>query len=192
VTLIRLPAAPWPPMGHGLHLDQASELAQRIITRAAYDAHVREEPFGSNRSAYLDALCDRFKIPRASFWCGVVAGAWWIDNDCQVPKDFPDCDRWLPYLVPAASIPRKLRVGAAILYGVRGVGGVDPDYTLMKARGWNAWHIGLVADWTTDPPITVEGNRGYAGNPNTNNGVAVDMAPSFRADILGIVLPHAA
>lgn len=190
MTLIRLPAAPWPPMGHGLNLERAGELAQRIITRAAYDAHVREEPLGSNRSPYLDALCDRFRIPRGSYWCALIAGAWWVDCGYQVPKLFPDCDRWLPYLVPAESVPRERRAGAAILYGVRGSGGIDPDFTVMKARGWDARHIGLVADWTTDPPITAEGNRGYS--KTTNNGVAVDFGPPNRSDILGLVLPRAA
>ena len=191
MTLVTLPARPWPLMGHGLHLSQATELGQRIITRAAYDAHVREEPLGSNRSPYLDQLCDRFGIPRGSYWCGVIFGAWWIDCECRVPRDFADCDRWLPYLVPASAVPRKERTGAAILYGTRGTGPIDPDYTVMKASGWNAVHIGAVADWTTDPPITAEGNRGYAGS-KSNNGVAVDFAPSYRNDVLGLVLPQAA
>jgi hypothetical protein len=192
MTLVKLPASPWPAIGHGLNLEKATELGQRIIMRAAYDAHVREQPLGSNRSPYLDSLCDRFRIPRGSYWCGLVFGAWWIDCECQVPRDFPDCDRWLPYLVSVESVPRAQRAGAAILYGKPGVGPLDPDYRVMKKRGWDAWHIGAVADWLTDPPITCEGNRGYGPASGTNNGVAVDFAPSYRKDILGLVLPRAA
>lgn len=189
MTLRAHAPAPWPPLGHGLHLDQATERGRQIIRRAAHDAHLREEPLGSNRAPYLDALCTRFGIPLGSYWCALWAGAVLIDCGCLVPGAFADCDRWLPYLVPVTAVSPGDRTGAAILYGTRGTGPVDPDYQVMKATGWNAVHLGLVADGTTTPMITVEGNRGYAGSP-TNNGVAVDFAPTYRPDVLGLVLPR--
>jgi len=37
--------------------------------------------------------------------------------------------------------------------------------------------------------LTIEGNRAYAGT-TSNNGVAVDIGPMMRKDILGYVSPE--
>jgi len=53
----------------------------------------------------------------------------------------------------------------------------------------DAHHIGLRV--RLDPMIlTIEGNRGFAGT--TNNGVAVDLGPLNRKDVLGYFLLRSA
>ena len=53
----------------------------------------------------------------------------------------------------------------------------------------DAHHIGVVV--RLDPMVlTIEGNRGFAGS--TNNGVAVDIGPMLRRDVLGYFHPRSA
>jgi hypothetical protein len=92
-----------------------------------------------------------------------------------VPRGYPLTDTWLPWVIDEPA------VGAAILYGLRKKGPVRPDM--------DAHHIGIVV--RLEPVLlTIEGNRGYAGV--TNDGVAVDIGPVVRNDILGYFHPVAA
>ena len=135
---------------------------------------ILEQPLGSNRSPYLDSLCEWAGSPVGSYWCAIWAGRVWADAGAKIPLGFPSCDAWLPFSTALESVPQELRVGACVLYGV----------------GTDARHIGIIARVASGLTLTIEGNRGYAGS-GTNNGVAVDLAPLTRKDVLGIVLPEA-
>ncbi len=174
-TLVARPALPWPALLDELPATLAP-LRRHIIERACRDVLMVENPLGSNRGRRLDTYLRRAHVPESlivagkGWWCGAAVGTWFIDGGAKVPADFASCDAWLPFLEPAGYAPEP---GDAILYGVRG----------------DAHHIGLVV-LTVPLLLTCEGNRAYAGT--TNNGIAVDIAPPMRRDILGYIRPVAA
>ncbi len=171
MPLIAMPAEPWPrEAGWLVPGENCTELGYRIVLRALKDVGIVESPLGSNRGVRIDRLTRRAGLEPPQWWCAIWAGAVFADAGAKVPGGYALTDTWLPYLT------RTPAIGAAILYGVRRKGPVRPDM--------DAHHIGIVV--RLDPlMLTVEGNRGYAGA--TNNGVAVDIGPVVRRDILGYV-----
>lgn len=169
------PTGPEPRHAGWLAAHNSTELQRRIVERAMRDDGIREKPLGSNRGVRIDRYTKAAGLPvpkdkrtgEGWWWCAIWVGAVFRDCGCMVPLDYPSCDAWLPHLVKEA-VP-----GAGILYGKPG----------------DAVHIGIVADVPdAGPMLTIEGNRGYSGV--TNNGVAVDLAPCNRKDILGYFHPR--
>lgn len=138
-----------------------------VVLRALKDVGILEVPLKSNRGTRIDAMAKRAGSPLGSWWCAIWAGAVMADAGSLVPTVYAACDSWLPFCT------KKLEVGSAVLYGVHG----------------DAHHIGIVVR-TTPMVLTIEGNRGYAGT--TNNGVAVDIGPMLRTDVLGYYAPRVA
>lgn len=176
MTLLSLPAERWPrDAGWLVPGENCTELGLRIVLRAMRDLGIVETPLGSNRGTRIDAMTARAGLKPPQWWCAIWAGAVFADAGAKVPKGYPLTDCWLPYVT---GIPTP---GAAVLYGLRKKGPVRADM--------DAHHIGIVA--RLEPLLlTIEGNRGYAGT--TNDGVAVDIGPVLRKDILGYVHPVAA
>lgn len=149
-------------------------LGYAVVIRALKDVGILEVPLKSNRGVRIDAMTKRagLALPKdptkpGYWWCAIWAGAVMADAGSLIPVDYPATDKWLPYCTA------KREIGSAVLYGVRG----------------DAHHIGIIV--RTEPMVlTIEGNRGYAGT--TNNGVAVDIGPMLRTDILGYYAPRAA
>jgi hypothetical protein len=147
-------------------------LEHRAALRAFLDVGTLEVPLGSNRGIRIDNYARRGGLPVVKdpttkegwWWCGLAMGAWLADAGSQVPQDYADCDAWVPFLVAE---PRTV---CAVVYGTR-KGGVA-----------SAHHIGLRVR-AAPMVLTIEGNRGFAGT--TNNGVAVDIGPMVRTDVLG-------
>lgn len=206
MTLITKPAPPSTVLGDWMDAPEFHPLQRTIVRQALEDSNKHEEPLGSNRSAYIDALTIWAGSPLGSYWCAIWAGAVFSAAGCRVPKLFPACDYWLPYMVDTKSLPADERIGCAVLYGKRGTLGLSPAVAqdmitgrgldgaiaAIKATGWDAQHIGIVTNWIRDPydlVLTTEGNRGYKGLPvgTPNNGIAIDTAPLDRKDVLGLV-----
>ena len=149
-------------------------LGYAVVLRALKDVGILEVPLASNRGIRIDAMTKRagLTVPNnpktpGFWWCAIWAGAVMADAGSLIPVDYPATDKWLPYCT------NKREIGSAVLYGVHG----------------DAHHIGIVV--RTDPMVlTIEGNRGFAGT--TNNGVAVDIGPMLRTDILGYYAPRTA
>lgn len=149
-------------------------LGYAVVLRALKDVGILEVPLGSNRGTRIDAMTKRAGLsvsnnPKSPgyWWCAIWAGAVMADAGSLIPEGYPACDSWLPYCT------QKPEIGSAILYGVRN----------------DAHHIGIVV--RLEPMVlTIEGNRGFAGS--TNNGVAVDIGPRLRTDILGYYAPRTA
>lgn len=148
-----------------------------ILERSRLDVAIFET--SANRGDRIDTYLRRAHVPEDiieaghGYWCGAWTGCMLIDAGAQTPRDFGDCDAWLPYLLPCGwrDLPGRAQPGDVVLYGVPG----------------NGQHIGLV--WRVSPMvITLEGNRGVAGD-NTNNGVCVGLGPVTRRDVLGILRP---
>lgn len=176
MALVRMAAEPWPrTAGWLVPGDNCTELQHKIVLRALQDVGITEVPLGSNRGTRIDRYTKRAGSPLASWWCAIWAGAVFIDCGALVPRGYAATDNWLPHLTNTPAI------GAAVLYGLRKKGPVRADM--------DAHHIGIIA--RLDPLVlTIEGNRAYAGT--SNNGVAVDIGPPNRKDILGYVHPQEA
>lgn len=152
--------------------DATSGARAAVIRRALAYCGVQETPRGSNRGEHIDRWLRWAGVPEAlilkgqGWWCAAFVGGVLRESGLAVPLDYASCDAWLPWMTKPKSAGPAL--GDIVLYGVPG----------------DARHIGLVV--TVDPdPLTVEGNRAFGGM--SNNGVAVDIGPLARPDILGYV-----
>lgn len=194
MTLITKPAPPSTVLGDWMDAPHFTDVQRRIVRQALEDSNKHESPLGSNRSPYIDALTLWAGSPLGSYWCAIWTGAVFAAAGCKVPKLFPSCDRWLPYLVDPKTLAAHERIGCAILYGKRGTLAIAAGVPLtdLEASGWDAQHIGIITNWLRDPydlVLTTEGNRGYQGLPigTPNNGIAIDTAPLTRKDVLGLI-----
>lgn len=148
-----------------------TQLQYAVVLRALKDVGILEVPLASNRGVRIDSYLRRAGVPESlitsgkGWWCAAAAGAWLLDCGVPVPADYAATAAWLPY------IGDEPCPGAIVLYGVNGV----------------PHHIGVLAR-QKPMVLTIEGNRGYAGT--TNNGVACDIGPMLRKDILGYVRPE--
>lgn len=162
--------------GGWLTSENSTDLGRAIIRRALDDVGIVESPVGSNRGPRIDEYLRRANVPESlirawkGWWCAAAVGAWWADCGASVPRDYASCDAWLPFLMTDGKRAQP-QPGDAILYGLRD----------------NAHHIGVVAR-VIPMMLTIEGNRAFAGT--TNNGVAVDIHPPQRKDILGYIRPQ--
>jgi hypothetical protein len=193
VPLIRVAAVAAPrKYGWLVPGDNCTALAYKLLLRADLDLGILEVPNGSNRGTRIDAMARRAGFPppadpRAAgpYWCAIAAGCWAADVGLLVPKGFALTDNWLPYVRPGKwdAVPQA---GDFVLYGLRRPGPV--------VNWGDSHHIGLMARLPEhsagqDLTLTIEGNRAYAGTAS-NNGVAVDLGPMMRKDILGYVAPE--
>lgn len=189
MPLVKIPAHPAPrSLGWLVPGYNCTQLGYDILQRAMLDVGILEVPNGSNRGKRLDGYAKRAGFPPPAdpkkagpYWCAIWAGCVLADCGCLVPANFAGTDYWLPYLVKDG----KPEPGDCVLYGVRKAGPV--------VQWGDAHHIGIMAR-IAEPSLgqmlhlTIEGNRSYAGTAS-NNGVAVDIGPMMRQDILGYFRP---
>jgi hypothetical protein len=146
-------------------------LQYAVALRANKDVGILEVPLGSNRGTRIDRYLRRANVPESliqagkGWWCASQTGAVLLDCGVPVPADYGSCDTWIPFL------EQKPAPVCVVLYGVKG----------------DAHHIGIIVR-LSPMVLTIEGNRSYAGT--TNNGVACDMGPMQRKDILGYISPE--
>lgn len=192
--------------------DNCTEVGYDLVTRGSLDDGIWEDPWGSNMGGRINRMTKRTGYVPPQYWCAIWLACVYADRGCYVPKYPGAVDWWLPYSVPitleklkeitlrgglaASNLP-----GAALIYGKRGTVPLQaqdgkayhPDY--LKKMGWDGVHIGMItrAEVNSGAPggvaiMTREANRGYA--IVTNNGVAVDQAPTARHDVIAIHYPH--
>lgn len=159
--------------------ENCTQLGFEIATRALKDVGILEVPQASNRGIRIDRMAKAAGIPLGSWWCALWAGRVLIDCGCLVPEEYPATDAWLPYVIRGGDP----HVGDVVLYGLKQRGPV--------VEWGNAHHCGIIVR-VPEPgqplTLTIEGNRAYAGT-TSNNGLAVDMGPMLRTDILGYFRP---
>lgn len=193
MPLITIPAAT-PPRKFGWLVpgENCTQLAYDLLMRADRDIGILEVPNGSNRGTRIDAMALRAGYPppkdqkkAGPYWCAIAAGCWAADVGLKVPANFAGTDYWLPYVKEGRSAARP-EPGDFVIYGLRRKGPV--------VEWGDAHHIGIIAR-VAEPAIgqmvhlTIEGNRSLAGTAS-NNGIAVDIGPMTRRDILGYVSPE--
>lgn len=164
-----LPPAPFPVLAPWIPANDTSARARVVRRAVAYCGVVESAP---NRGDPIDRWLRWANVPEAMIlagqgnWCAAFAGGVLREEGLQVPVDYASCDAWLPFVV-AGVRPRN---GDLVLYGT-------PS---------DAKHIGIVtSDQQGDAPLTVEGNRTWGGAGN--NGVAVDIGPLTRRDVIGYI-----
>lgn len=184
MTMRAFPRDPWPSPFAWLP-STTEQLRRTILERTRFDLGILETPLASNRGPEIDRYLRRAHVPEElilagkGWWCAAWAGCMWIDAGARVPADFGRCDAWLPYLEPctAKELPARMLPGDVVLLGLVKNGVPDAHHIAIGVRA-----APLV--------LTIEGNRGFAGT--TNNGIAVDIGPLTRTDVLGLVRPVAA
>lgn len=181
-------AQPWPrELGWLVPGENCTDLGYKICQRALRDVGILEVPNGSNRGGRIDAMTIRAGLKPPVWWCAVEAGTVFADCNCVVPRGYPLTDSWLPFVREGRwnAVPQP---GDAVIYGLRRRGPI--------VEWGDAHHIGIVVRVPEKArgqliTLTIEGNRGLAGTA-TNNGIAVEIGPMVRGDILGYFAPRLA
>lgn len=193
MALHRIPALAAPrKFGWLVPGENCTATAYNLLLRADRDIGTLEIPNGSNRGTRIDQFMLRggFTVPRnpkteGVYWCALAVGAWCADVGLLVPVNYGGTDYWLPY-VREGRDKATPQPGDIVIYGLKRNGPV--------VNWGDAHHIGLMAR-IAEPQIgqfvhlTIEGNRSLAGTAS-NNGIAVDIGPMTRRDILGYVDPE--
>lgn len=164
--------------------ENCTALGYAVCERALKDVGILEVPLGSNRGERIDRYAKAAGSPLASWWCAIAAGRWLIDVGSLVPDGYAATNAWLPF-IRRRDQGAKPEVGDVVIYGT---------YDKGPVVSWGyAHHAGVIVRVPTkgqDLTLTIEGNRAFAGS--TNNGVAVDLGPMLRTDILGYYSPRVA
>lgn len=109
---------------------------------------------GTNRSAYVDYVNQRFGSPLGSFWCANCVAGWWKDAGAQLPPIPGLCESWRQWAFRTNRFRDTPHPGYAVLYG-------DAKH---------ASHIGIVARLVLD--LTARhGRRVVVIEGNTSLGV---------------------
>jgi hypothetical protein len=157
-----------------------SDLAVRIIRRAQQDIPIVENPPSSNRSPEIDALCKRYGVPLASYWCGLWASAVWEDSGAEIPP-IDNAKGWHPAIVQTwyewaletFRFTSHPALGSAALYRHPG-----------EKR---ASHIGACVVATSPVLLDLEGNTSLSGY--SRNGELTGLKPVDLERLLGYVSP---
>lgn len=152
-------------------------LCTAIVSRAQRDIPILENPLYSNLSPEINALCDRFGVPRGSYWCALWAAAVWQDAGAPIPPTEGDshpakADSWRLWALKTGRFSTKPSVGAAVLYGT-------PEH---------ADHIGVCVVSLFPLLLDFEGNTSF-GAFNRNGEIAtVKLVDEAR--VIGYITPE--
>ena len=154
-------------------------LAAGICRGAQLRVPIIEDPLGSNRCPELDQLCDRWQIPRASYWCAALAADIWKDAGADVPPIAGDshparCESWRRWALETDRFSPTPAVGYAVLYGQ---GGKEP-----------AEHMGIAIAAVKPILLDWEGNTSLAGFGR--NGIIAIVKPVDTSRVIGYVSPR--
>jgi hypothetical protein len=91
------------------------ELQIRIVERAHDDIgegeNIGPDGKGTNRSAYVDRVNQRFGSPLGSYWCANAVAGWWSDAGAQLPPNPGICESWRVVGVPDEPLPGSAAAG---------------------------------------------------------------------------------
>ncbi len=154
-------------------------LAAAIIHRAQQDIPILETPLGSNRSPEIDAMCQRWGVPLASYWCALWAASVWADAGADVPPTHGDshparAESWRQWAIATGRFSSTPILGAATLYGPGGRGPAD--------------HIGACVVSIVPLLLDFEGNTTGAGF--SREGEMTAMKPVDTDRLIGYVSPN--
>jgi hypothetical protein len=152
-----------------------------IIRRAQQDIPILENPIGSNRSPEIDAMCKRFGVPLASYWCALWASNVWKDAGAEIPpvdngKAWHPAiaETWHQWALHTGRFAARPQLGYAPLYGTRGVG--------------PAHHIGCCVVSIAPILMDLEGNTSEAGFSREGELTGLKRVDTDR--LIGYVAPY--
>lgn len=131
-------------------------ICEAIVRRAQRDIPILENPIGSNRSPEIDAMCKRFGVPLASYWCALWTADVWKDAGAEIPPVSNSkgwhpaiAETWRQWAFETQRFTSRPQLGYAVLYGTKG--------------GKPAHHIGCCIVSTAPILMDFEGNTSEAG-----------------------------
>jgi len=159
------------------------DLAQAIIRRAQQDIPILENPPLSNRSPEIDAMCKRWGVPLASYWCALWTATVWADCGAAVPPvdnargwHPAIAETWRQWALRENLFTGEPTLGCAVLYGNNGH---EP-----------AEHIGVCLASIVPIKMDFEGNTSGAGF--SRNGELATLKTVDLTRVIGYVTPRAA
>lgn len=162
--------------------DDLPPLNAEIIRRAQLDVPIVENPPSSNSSPEIDAMCDRWAVPRRSYWCALWAASIWADAGAMVPPiddhrgwHPAKAETWRQWALMEGLFSHEPIHGAAVLYGSLGH---EP-----------AHHIGVAIACVTPMLLAFEGNTSLAGY--SRNGELATLKRVAADLVIGYVHPRA-
>jgi hypothetical protein len=167
-------AAPLPLLATWLPATTDAAVAA-IVRHALSRVGVCEAPLGSNRGPEVDAWNREGGADLAAFWCASFAAAMWRYAGFPTAgkgKD-PNCDALMGWAKATGRWSALPALGALTFYG--------PKPT-------DATHVAIIV--RTSPAILVVGGNERFGAIASRNGVAVQLRPEERKDILGYAHPY--
>lgn len=163
--------------------DDLPPLNAEIIRRAQLDIPILESPPLSNRSPEIDAMCVRWGVPLASYWCALWAATVWADAGAAVPpasldKDWhpAKCETWRQWALVEGLFTSEPTIGCAVLYGANGHEPAD--------------HIGVCLASVAPIKMDFEGNTSGAGF--SRDGELATLKTVDLTRVIGYVIPRAA
>lgn len=162
--------------------DDLPDLNVRIIRGCQADVPILENPPLSNRSPEIDAMCDEFGVPLASYWCALWAAKVWKAAGAMIPPiddhrgwHPAKAETWRQWALAEGLFSHTPVLGAAVLYGAQGH---EP-----------AHHIGAALASITPVLLDYEGNTSGAGY--SRNGELATIKPVATSLLIGYVQPRA-
>ena len=163
--------------------DSLPDLNVAIVRRAQRDIPIIENPPGSNRSPEIDAMCKKWGVPLAFYWCALWATTVWSDCGADVPPIDPThnwhpakCETWRDWAMHEGLFTSVPTIGCAVLYGQNG----HPP----------AEHIGVCIVSLAPIRMDAEGNTSLAGF--SREGIIATIKPIDMSRVIGYVTPRLA
>lgn len=159
---------------------QTPPICEAIVRRAQKDVPIIENPLGSNRSPEIDAMCKRWGVPLASYWCALWVATVWADAGAEVPPVSNKkawhpaiAETWRQWAFETGRFSMVPKLGYAPLYGTRGLG--------------PAHHIGACVVSTAPILMDLEGNTSETGF--SREGTLTDLKRVDTDRLIGYVAP---
>ena len=151
------------------------KLQVAIVCAAHDDIGEHEDPPGSNRGTYVDAINQEFGSPLGSYWCANAVGHWWRKAGAQIPPDsVGSVARWVRFAQHTGMWTQEPQPGYAVVYGKNGA----PD------------HITVVEQVVDGRAIEIGGNTTLTPGFD-RNGWIVQQKDVDHARVLGYIRPVA-
>lgn len=156
------------------------DICTAIIRRAQQDIPILENPIGSNRSPEIDAMCKRFGVPLASYWCALWTSNVWKDAGAEIPPVSNEkgwhpamAETWRQWAFETGRFAAKPQLGYATLFGTNGL---KPTH-----------HIGCCIVSTTPILMDLEGNTSETGFSREGELTGLKRVDTSR--LIGYVAP---
>lgn len=153
-------------------------LCAAIIRAAQSDVPILEDPPLSNRSPEIDAMCEEFGVPLASYWCALWMAHVWKKAGAEIPPTRGDshpakAESWRRWALETGRFSIKPAIGYGVLYGI---GAKEP-----------ADHVGVAIASVHPILMDFEGNTSGAGFARNGEIATVKVVDVDR--VIGYVSP---